>query len=157
MAVVMLKWSHLFNISDLVFDGPFPPEIPVNDFIQMTLSWMTAADRTARRLVRCDPNGALLFSDPWNFFNPVEQGELAVANTIESTVTFTVENQGVLIATGVNLCQFFFKRRAGGADETVYVPGGSFYWFPHPAYSVRARCVPFATGGVSINGCTAYN
>lgn len=157
MASIMLKWSNLFNLPELDFEGAFPPVMTVEEDIQITLAWLTAADRTERKLVRCDSQGALLMSDPWNGFNPVETGILEVNDNVEDTVTFTTDNKGVLFASDDGVVQVFFKRLSGGADEEVYIPGHSFYWYPHTCYSVRARCVPYATGGAHIHGVTAFN
>ena len=157
MATFALKWSSLFNMPEIEFEGAFPSKITVEEDIQITLAWLTAADRTERKLVRCDSLGGLLFSDAWNGFNPVETGEITVSNSTEDVITFTVANQGVLVSTGANLLQLFFKRVASGDDEEVYIPGLSTFWFPHPVYSVRARCVPYVSGGYSVHGVTAYN
>lgn len=157
MASIMLKWSNLFNMTELDFEGAFPPVMTVEEDIQIALAWLTAADRTERKLVRCDSLGALLVSDPWNGFNPAAAGILEVDNSTEDTVTFTADNLGVLVATDDGVVQVFFKRILGGADEEVYIPGHSMYWYPHPCYSVRARCVPYATGGAFVHGVTAFN
>lgn len=157
MASLMLKWSNLFNMPEVDFEGVFPPKITVEEDIQLTIAWLTAADRHNRKLLRCDALGALLMSDPWNGFNSVETGTLEVDDSTADTVTFTTGNVGVLISTGANLVKLTFKRVNGGADEVFYAPHSAYFWYPHPCYSVVGRCEPYTTGGAAVHGVTAFN
>lgn len=157
MSPVRIKWTSLLKMTDLDMEGDFPRDLMLEDTMQLSLAWLTAINRTERKLLRCDGNGALLLSDPWNGFISVEEAINEVANSTEDTVTWTTANQGILISTGVNLVHTFFKRVNGGDDEAVYIPADSFYWFPHSCYSVRMRCVPYPTGGAAVHGLTAFN
>lgn len=156
MAQLKLKWNTLFNMPELDFEGDFPATVTIPDNIQLTLAWLTGATRSQRKLIRCDENGALLFSQPWNGLITSNADILEVGNSSEDTATFTFPNNGVLVATGANLLQAFFKRANGADDEEVFIPSRSYYWFPGNVYSVRGRCVPYTTGGDAVHGATAF-
>ncbi len=157
MGNTMLKWSHLFNMPEIDFEGSFPMRVSVEDNIQITLAWLTGAGRDSRKLLRCDALGSLLSSDPWNGFNPVEKEEFGVTNDNTVIKTFTEPNVGILVSSGANLVSVGFIRIAGGASEGVYVPAYSYYWFPHSVYQVAMAPVPIATGGAATHGATGYN
>lgn len=157
MATTRIKWSSLLRLTDLEFIPEAPKILSVSDELLQTISWLTAATKEDRRLLRCDANGALLVADAWSLLSSVETDELYPQSGSADSFTATVENKGILIATSTQLVKVGFVRISGGATEWVYVPADSYYWFAHPVYSVTIHTVPDPTGTASYVGITAFN
>ncbi len=156
MPPIQIKWSSLLNITDLEFT-PEPPRIlKVSDEIIQTISWLTAATRHNRLLLRCDENGALLVADPWSLFNVAENDELHPADGVPDVFTATVTNKAVLVATSTMIVKLSFVRVSGGASEHIYVPPHTLYWYPYTTYSVTATVVPASGGSSSYVGITSF-
>ncbi|KKL05717.1 hypothetical protein LCGC14_2603210 [marine sediment metagenome] len=157
MAVIKLKWSSLLLMSELDFIPEAPKILNVSDELVQTLSWLTAATRHDRRLLRCDENGALLVADAWGLFSSVETDELYPESGSEKTYTATVINKGVLIATSGEIIRAIFRRISGGDTETIYLSPNTIYWYPHTVYDIVVHTVPDPTGTASYIGITAFN
>jgi len=157
MAVYKIKWSNLFNLSEIEFLPEAPKQLSITDEVTQSISWLTAYTGHDRKLLRCDDNGALLTASPWSNLIEVESGELTPASTVPSSTTATVPNKGVLVASGAYPVKLTFIRFSGGESEDVYIPTAWLYWFGHSVYSVTATTVP-ATGGITTRvGVTFFN
>ena len=154
---IKLKWSSLLHLTELDFEPEPPKTILVSDEMIQAISWLTAATKHDRRLLRCDENGALLIADAWSLLTSVETDELNVVSAAEDTFTATVPNKGVLIAPAVAIVRAIFTRVAGGDAETIYIPAGYEYWYPHTTYSVTCHVVPDPNGTTTYVGVTAFN
>lgn len=156
MGSVKLKWSSLLSIPELDFGDNLPAALTVSDELQLTLAWLTGATQSERKLLRCDNNGALLISDAWNGMNSVQIDELAVSASTDDTFTSTEENRGCLISTGLYLTKAIFYRVSGIISDTIYVPGDSFYWYPHKVATVICETVPHVSGPGNVIGVTTF-
>lgn len=157
MAAFRLKWNSLLRLSELEFTPQAPTILNLTDELDQSISWLTAATREDRRLLRCDSNGALLVNGGWNLFNSVEVAELYPSHLSPETYTPTVKNKGVLVATGTLVVKVGFLRVQGGVTEWVYIPAQTLYWYPNSVYSVIVHCVPDPGGDASYVGVTAFN
>lgn len=145
------------NLTELEFEPEPPKIINVSDELQQTISWLTAATGHDRRLLRCNENGALLIADAWSNLIEVETDELLAPTSGSDTFTATVDNKGVLLATGVVMTKITFKRLVGSDGEIIFLPFGILYWFGHSTYSVKVELVPADSGSTGYIGITAYN
>jgi len=156
MAVRRLKWSSLLRYAELEFEPDAPQVLEVEDKLVQSLSWLTAATRQDRRLLRCTEQGALLVADAWSGLNSCQSAELYPQSNTPDTVVATTEHLGVLISTSTQLVKISFVRKSGEAAEVYYVPPNSFYWYPHQVYSVTATVVPAVGGTASYVGVVCY-
>lgn len=156
MGVHKLQWSNLFRLTELTFIPDEPKQLTVNDEITMSISWLTAATKHDRKLLRCNEQGALLVAEPWSLLTSVELEALYPAPAASETFTVTKENNGVLIATSTQIVRVGFKRIIDGDYEYVYLPNGALYWFPNPVYQVFADTVPTGFGVASFVGVTTF-
>lgn len=157
MPTMKISWNSLLNISELDFDGTPPASLKLSDELSFTLSILTGATRHDRKLLRCDENGALLVSDPWNDLTVVESDELLISNGVADSFVASVANKGVLLATQLYMIEARFVRVSGGAEEIIYIAPDQMFWYPGPVYSVEVDDVP--DGGlleVAV-GVTAFN
>lgn len=157
MAAVKIKWSTLLHLTELEFIPEAPKVLTISDELLQTISWLTAATGSDRRLLRCDENGALLVADPWSLLAVVENDSLYPVSGTPDTFTATKPNKGVLIATAGSFCKLTIKRVSGGADEIIYLPVGWLYWYPHKVYSIVGTVVPDPNGTAVWLGITAFN
>lgn len=149
MTATKIKWSSLLQYAELEFDPEPPTRIIVADEIVQSLSWLTAATRQDRRLLRCTPQGALLVADAWSGLNSVETDELYPQNGTPDSFTASEEHIACLIATSNQLVKIGFVRKEGGSAENYYVPPNSYFLFPYTVYSVTATVVPVSGGTAS--------
>jgi len=156
MPAIKLKWSSLLNLVDLDFEPEPPKVLSVSDELLQTISWLTAATRHDRRLLRCDENGALLVGDAWSLLNQVATDELYPDDGVPDTTGALAANAGVLIATSTQIVKLSFVRISGGAAEDILIPPATFYWYPHSTYSVTATVVPASGGTASYVGVTTF-
>ena len=157
MAIYRIKWSELLHLTELEFIPEQPTVLKISDEMIQAISWLTAATRHDRKLLRCNEQGALLTGNAWDNLTEVETDELHPAATVPDTFTATVENKGVLVATSTEIVQIDFVDVAGGDANTIYLPPNYLYFYPRSTYSVTATVVPAATGDASYVGITAYN
>lgn len=157
MAAVQIKWSELLNITELEFVPEAPKVLTVSDELMQTLSWLTAATKHDRKLLRCDENGALLVGDPWSLLAVVENDTLYPTSGTPDTFTATKPNKGVLLATGGAIAKVSIRRVSGGDIEVIYLPNDWLYWYPHKVYSIEAVVIPDPGGNDNWLGVTAYN
>ncbi len=157
MAAIKLKWSSLLNITELEFIPAPPKVLEVSDELLQSISWLTAATRHDRKLLRCTENGALLVVDAWCGLSSVETAELySPADTLNSDSPIEI-HRGVLIATSTQLVKMSFVRKGGGVAEHCYIPPASYYWYPYPVLTVTAAVVPVIGGTASYVGVTYFN
>ncbi len=157
MAPTRISWQSLLQLSELDFDPVPPARLKLSDEIAFTLSILTAATRHDRKLLRCDENGALLVSDPWNGLVSVETDELTISSGAPDSYTATVENKGVLVATSNYIVKGSFVKTSGGAAEVIYIAPYSNFWYPGVVYSVTCDDVPSGGSYSFYVGITAFN
>lgn len=157
MPPVKISWNSLLNITELGFDGALPATLNLSNDIAFSLSILTGATRRDRKLLRCDSNGALLVSDPWNGLTVVENDELIITTGTADSFVATTENKGVLITTVEVIIEVRFVRVSGGAEEIIYVAPDQMYWYPGPVYSVEVDDVPEGGATTTVVGLTAFN
>lgn len=157
MAAVRLRWSTLFNLSELEFVPEAPKQLKVSDELQQAISWLTGATGHDRKLLRCTEQGALLVADGWSNLLSVETDELYPQSASTDTYTAGVDNQGVLVATSTELVLASFVRGSGKPAEDIYIPANWEYWYPHKVYSIELHTVPDSDGTASYVGITAFN
>lgn len=154
---IKLQWSTLLRLTELVFEPEPPKVISVSDELVQAISWLTAATRHDRRLLRCTEDGALLVADAWSLMAVVENDELTPASGVADTFTATVANKGVLITSSTQIIKVTVTKVSGGDSESLFIPPGWEYWYPHKVYTIVAAVVPDPGGTSSIVGITAYN
>lgn len=154
---IRVSWSSLLQITELDFTPEAPKVLKMDDKLLQAISWLTACNRHERKLLRCDENGALLFTDAWNGFNSVEVAEKEPETSAPKTYTPTVEHKGILISTAAYLIKLSFKRTGTTVYEHTFVPAASFYWYPHSCVDVVISLVPLDADNSCIVGVTAYN
>lgn len=156
MSVKKLKWNNLLHLTELEFEPEEPKQLSVSDELVIAISWLTAATKHDRKLLRCDDNGALLTTNPWTLLSPVENDELSYDVGVPDTFTATSPNKGVLVSSGAASCLLSFVRVQGGDSEDIYVPPNWLYWYPHTVYSVTTTIIA-GSGGSGIAGITTFN
>jgi len=156
MGVKRIKWNSLLRYAELEFDPEPPKTLEVTDELGQSLSWLTAATRQDRRLLRCTEQGALLVADAWIGLNSCQTAELYPQDGTPDTVVATTEHLGVLISTSTQLVKISFVRKSGEDAEDYYVPPDSYYWYPHSVYSVTATVVPVSGGTATYLGVVCY-
>lgn len=154
MAVKRLQWNNLLHLTELKFEPEEPKQLTVSDELVMSISWLTAATKHDRKLLRCDENGALLIADAWSLLTVVLAAELAPTTGTPHLSGPLAENKGVLIATSTEIVTLSFQRILDGVWENFYIPPATLYWYPKPTYQVKATVVPAETGTASIVGIT---
>lgn len=154
---IKLKWSTLLRLTELEFEPEPPKVLSVSDELVQAISWLTAATRHDRRLLRCTEDGALLTADPWALMGVVENDELNPASASPDTFTATVANKGVLITSSTQIIKVTVTKVSGGDSESLFIPPGWEYWYPHKVYTIVAATVPDPGGTASVVGITAYN
>lgn len=152
-----IKWSSLLQHADLEFTPEAPKVLEVSDELIQSVSWLTAATRENRRLIRCTEQGAILTGNAWDLLNEVETDELYPQSASPDSYTRTVPNKGVLVATSTQIVKITFVRVSGGSAEVIYLPPNWLYFFPHTVYSVAAAVVPDPGGTANYVGLTFYN
>ena len=157
MGVIHLRWSTLFNLSELEFVPGMPKELLLSDELIQAISWLTAATGHDRKLLRCTEQGALLVADPWSNLVSIETDVLYPASAAADSFTATVANKGVLIATSTQIIKASIVRIAGGTPEVIYIPPAWDHFVPNPVYSITANVVPDPGGTASYVGITAFN
>jgi len=157
MPAIKIKWSELLHITDLEFVPDEPKVLTLSDELVQSISWLTGATGHDRKLLRCNEVGAILVGNSWDNLVSVETDELYPESGSADSWTQTVVNKGVLVSTSTQIVKATFVRRSGGAGEVVYIPAETFYFYPHPTYSVTLNVVPDPTGTASYVGITAYN
>lgn len=157
MTAVKIKWSSLLNLTELEFIPEPPKVLEVSDELVQSISWLTAATRHDRRLLRCTENGELLVADPWSVLSEVVTDELNVVQDTGDTFSTVLDNKGVLIASSTAIVKLSIRKVAGGDIEYAYVPPAWLYWYNHKVYSVKAEPVPIGSGDESYVGITAFN
>lgn len=157
MPPVKISWNSLLNITELGLDSGPPSDMKLSNEIAWSLSILTAATRRDRKLLRCDENGVLLVSDPWNGLISVETDELIINAGAADSFVATTANKGVLLATQDYLIEVRFVRVSGGAEEVIYIAPGIMYWYPGPVYSVEVDDVPEGGTITTYVGITAFN
>lgn len=156
MSIRRIKWSSLLHYADLAFEPEAPKVLQVSDELVQSLSWLTAATRRDRRILRCTEQGHLLVADAWSGLNSVETDELYPTDGSPDAFVASIEHSGVLIATSTRLVKISFVRKSGEDAEDVYVPADCYYWYPHKVYSITATVVPASGGTASYVGVTCY-
>ena len=154
---IKIKWSSLLRLTDLEFSPEAPKFLTITDELVQAISWLTAATRHDRKLLRCDENGALLISDAWNGFTSVEAVEREPEANQPAPYTITVEHKGILVGTSDLLVKLSFTRIGSSVAEHTFLPPASFYWFPYPCSSVIVTLVPADLADVCMVGLVAYN
>ena len=157
MTIYQLKWSSLLQITELEFEPEAPKVLKIDDKLLQAISWLTACTRHDRKLLRCDENGALLFTDAWNGFESVEAVEREPEANQPAPYSPTVEHKGILVGTSDLLVKLSFTKTGSSVAEHTFVPAASFYWFPHSCSSVVVTLVPADLADSCIVGLTAYN
>lgn len=157
MAVRKIKWSSLLHLTELEFIPEAPKILDVSDELTQSLSWLTAATKHDRRLVRCTEQGAMLVAAAWSGLLSVETIELAPTEGLPALDKPSEIHKGVLIATSDELVKISFVRIKDETATHYYVPPASYYWFPHSVYSVTANVVPAVGGTSSSVGVTYFN
>lgn len=154
MANKRIKWSSLLNYSEIQFE-PEPPKIlEVSDEIVQSLSWLTAATRHDRRLLRCTQQGALLVANAWSGLNSVEVDELHPSDGSPDSSVPTADHTAVLISSSTQIVKLGFQRKSGGVVEYFYVPPNSYLFYPYKVYQVIIYVVPATGGTASYVGAT---
>lgn len=157
MAVRKIKWNSLLRYSDLEFEPEPPTELEVSDELVQSLSWLTAATRQDRRLLRCTENGALLVADAWDGLNSVEVDALYPQNGTPDVFTSSTEHTAVLIATSNQLVKISVVRRSGETALHYYIPPNQYFFYPYSVYTITATVVPASGGTASYVGLTCLN
>jgi len=156
MVVRQIKWNSLLRYAELEFIPEQPTQLKVTDELVQSLSWLTAATRRDRRILRCTEQGHLLVADAWSGLNSIDTDELYPQNGTPDSYTATAEHSGVLISTSTQLVKISIVRKSGEDAEHFYVPAGEFYWYPYSVYSVTATVVPVSGGTASYVALTFY-
>lgn len=156
MAVVKLQWSNLLKLTELDFQPDFPAQLNISDEVLQTISWLTGTTGYDRRLLRCTPQGALLVADPWSIMHVVYSAYLYPDTGVPAESGILVGNKGVLIASSNVIIKLSFQRVEDGAYESVFVPPGSYYWYPYSCYGVIAALVPADSATASYVGLTTF-
>jgi len=156
MAVKRLKWNSLLHLPDLQFEPEEPKQLTVTDELVMAISWLTAATKHDRKLLRCDENGALLIANAWSLLVVDENDELYPDADLPDDFITTKENKGVLVATSTQIVLLVFLRVVGGATESIYVPPETLYWYPKSVVKVTVVNVPSDGGEPSYVGITTF-
>lgn len=154
---IRIKWSSLLQLDELEFIPDPPKVLEIDDKLLQSISWLTAATRHNRKLLRCDENGALLVTEPWNGLNSVEAVEREVVYETRGTYTPTVEHKGILVTTGLYMVKVEFTRIGASISEDTFVPASSYYWYPHPCTTMDIWLVPTDSGNDTFVGLTAFN
>ena len=157
MPATQIRWSALFNLTEIEFIPEPPVSLKVSDEIIQTISWLTAATKHDRKLLRCNEQGALLVADAWSNLNSVETDELHPADGVPDTYTSVLAHQGVLVSTSGQIILASFLAVLGGVAEDIYISPNTDYFYPHSVYSIVATCVPASGGTASYVGITAFN
>ncbi len=157
MSRVKISWSSLLNLSELEFVPAPPLRLILSDDIAFSLAILTAATRHDRKMLRCDSNGALLVSEPWNGLVAVETDELMVNAGSADSFTATVANKGVLLATTGKITSAAFVKVSGGSSEVILIAPDSNFWYAGPVYSVTVDDVPAGAGYTFYVGVTTFN
>ncbi|GAG75031.1 unnamed protein product [marine sediment metagenome] len=157
MAVRKLKWSSLLHLTELEFEPESPKVLEITDELIQSLSWLTAATKHDRRLLRCDENGALLIADPWSLLNSVEAEDLYPASDSPKTFTATKPNKGILIATSTQIILVDFYQVGDTEYDRIFISPDTMYWYPHKTAKVIIATVPYTGGTTSSVGVTAFN
>lgn len=156
MAVYKLKWSQLLHLTELEFEPEAPKALRVTDEMVQSISWLTAATKHDRKLLRCDENGALLVADAWSLLIQSQTDELYPADgSPDATATLTV-NKGVLVATSTQIVKLSFVRVGETVAEDIYIPPNWLYWYPYQTKTVTATVVPASGGTASYVGITTF-
>lgn len=154
---IKIKWNSLLRLTELEFTPAPPNVLTITDELLQSISWLTAATKHDRKLLRCDENGALLITDAWNGFSSVEVRELTPEQNNPSTFTPSVEHKGILIATGEDIIKASFKRVGTSVYEHTYIPAHSFYWYAHFCIDIIITSVPVDNSTPSYVGAVAFN
>ena len=157
MAATKIKWNSLLQLSELEFVPEPPKVLSISDELSQSLSWLTAATKHDRKLLRCDENGALLIADAWSLLDSLETDELYPTDGSPDTYTSSAVHKGILVATSTQIVKLGFLRMSGGVTENVYVSPSTLYYYPHSVYSIVATVVPASGGTASYVGITAFN
>lgn len=157
MAAYKIKWSSLLHLTDLEFIPEAPKQLTISDELIQAISWLTAATKHDRKLLRCDENGALLIADAWSLLDSVETDELYPQSASEDTYTASAAHKGVLVSSSTQIIYVGFLQVSGGTVEWIYVSPNTLYWYPHSVYSIVVHVVPDPNGTASYVGITAYN
>jgi len=157
MAAYKIKWSNLLYLAELEFIPERPAQLIITDEIIQSISWLTAASKHDRKLLRCDDNGVLLVGNAWDNLSSVESAELTVINGTPGTITCTVPNKGVLISTSTQPVKITYRRFGTVVDEDVYLPPGWLYWIAGHVCTVTATYISAPGSDTSIVGVTAFN
>jgi len=157
MAIVKLKWSNLLKLTELEFIPDFPAQLSISDEVLQVISWLTGTTGFDRRLIRCTPQGALLFAEAWSMMQIVANYELSPETGSPTTRDDLPANKGILVVSSTDIIEVGFVRKSGGAVESIYMPPAAYYWFPNSCYSVTIGVVPPPTGTSSYVGINLYN
>ncbi len=157
MAAIRIKWSSLLRITELEFSPQPPTVLSLSDELTQSLSWLTAATKHDRKLLRCDENGALLVGEAWSLLNSVEVDELHPDDGNPDTYTNVLAHKGILVATSTQIVKLGFLPVSGGVTENIYVSPARLFWYPYPVYTIIATVVPASGGTASYVGITAFN
>lgn len=157
MPATRLKWSSLLNLTELEFIPEAPKVLAVTDELLQAISWLTAATKHDRRLLRCDENGALLVGDAWSNLEQVDFDELHPSASLPDTFADIKNNKGVLIATSTQIIMIDFYRESSGGFDRIYLPPNWLYWYPHKVYKVIVSNAPYAGGAANYVGVSAFN
>lgn len=157
MAVKKLKWNSLLRYPELEFEPEAPKVLEVSDELSQSLSWLTAATKQDRRLLRCTEQGALLVADAWCGLSSVETARLYPEQNSPKYDEPAKVHKGVLIATSTVIVKITFMPKGSIIAEDYYVPPKSYYWFPHPVIKVTATLVPADSTTATDVGVTYYD
>lgn len=157
MGVKRLKWNSLLRYAELEFEPQAPKVLEVTDELVQSLSWLTAATKQDRRLVRCTEQGALLVADAWSGLISVESAELYTGTNGTSSDIPTKVHKGVLFVTSTEVIQLRIQRTVAEVYEYYYVPPASYYWYPHSIYKITLIKFPDVGGTPSYIGVTYYD
>lgn len=157
MAIYQIKWSSLLHLTELEFIPEQPKVLKISDELIQTLSWLTAATKHDRKLLRCNEQGALLVGNAWDNLTEVELDELYPQPNTPDTFTATKANKGVLAASSTEIVRLDFLKVGASLADTIYIPPAWLHFFPYPTQSVVATVVPAATGTASYVGLTGCN
>lgn len=157
MPAIQIRWSALFKLTELEFIPAPPTALKVSDEIIQTISWLTAATKHDRKLLRCNEQGALLIGNAWDNLNSVETDELNPTDGVPDTYTASAVHQGVLVSSSTQIILASFLPVSGGVVEDIYISPNTDYFYPHSVYSIVATVVPASGGTASYVGITAFN
>lgn len=162
MPAIKIKWSELLHITDLEFVPDEPKVLVLTDELVQSISWLTGATGHDRKLLRCNEVGAILVGNSWDNLTEVDFDEIHPQDGTPDSYTAInggalIVNKGVLVSTSTQIIQVDFVRVESGPSESIYIPAETFYFFPHPIYSVTATVVPASGGTASYVGITLYN